>query len=134
VHADAFADQMDDDFHRRFPWFVDQWGGRRASPRYCTGRGTAQGPARRPFRSNGGPVGGHHAPEGAGTLRVLGLPQSGGVETLCRLTAVCADGCRSPADLRFGRATPTYPWWREVAFTPGLDPLAPAQGASRRSR
>ena len=28
VHADAFADQMDNDFHRRFPWFVDQWGGR----------------------------------------------------------------------------------------------------------
>lgn len=28
VHADAFADQMDDEFHRRFPWFVDQWGGR----------------------------------------------------------------------------------------------------------
>lgn len=29
VHADAFADQMDDEFHRRFPWFVDQWGGRK---------------------------------------------------------------------------------------------------------
>lgn len=28
VHADAFADRMDVEFHRRFPWFVDQWGGR----------------------------------------------------------------------------------------------------------
>lgn len=28
VHADAFADQMDNEFHRRFPWFVDQWGSR----------------------------------------------------------------------------------------------------------
>lgn len=26
VHADAYADQMDD-FHQRFPWFVDHWGG-----------------------------------------------------------------------------------------------------------
>lgn len=28
VHADAFADQMDNDFHRRFPWLLDQWGSR----------------------------------------------------------------------------------------------------------
>ncbi|MGW0776736.1 GNAT family N-acetyltransferase [Streptomyces sp. NPDC002835] len=27
VHADAYADQMDDPFHQRFPWFVDHWGG-----------------------------------------------------------------------------------------------------------
>ncbi|MGW7505953.1 GNAT family N-acetyltransferase [Streptomyces albidoflavus] len=27
VHADAYADQMDDEFHQRFPWFVDHWGG-----------------------------------------------------------------------------------------------------------
>ncbi|MBT2468931.1 GNAT family N-acetyltransferase [Streptomyces sp. ISL-66] len=26
VHADAYADQMDDEFHQRFPWFVDHWG------------------------------------------------------------------------------------------------------------
>ncbi|WP_435866728.1 GNAT family N-acetyltransferase [Streptomyces virginiae] len=25
VHADAYADQMDDEFHQRFPWFVDHW-------------------------------------------------------------------------------------------------------------
>lgn len=25
VHADAYADQMDDPFHQRFPWFVDHW-------------------------------------------------------------------------------------------------------------
>lgn len=29
VHTDAFAAQMDDEFHRRFPWFVDQWGQRK---------------------------------------------------------------------------------------------------------
>ncbi|WP_351234392.1 GNAT family N-acetyltransferase [Streptomyces sp. NPDC002133] len=28
VHADAYADQMDDPFVQRFPWFVDHWGGR----------------------------------------------------------------------------------------------------------
>lgn len=27
VHADAYADQMDDPFHQRFAWFVDHWGG-----------------------------------------------------------------------------------------------------------
>ncbi|WP_432252050.1 GNAT family N-acetyltransferase [Streptomyces sp. HNM1019] len=27
VHADAFADEMDDPFNQRFPWFVDHWGG-----------------------------------------------------------------------------------------------------------
>ncbi|MFI1013303.1 GNAT family N-acetyltransferase [Streptomyces sp. NPDC020965] len=27
VHADAYADQMDDPFVQRFPWFVDHWGG-----------------------------------------------------------------------------------------------------------
>ncbi|MFP8961235.1 GNAT family N-acetyltransferase [Streptomyces nanhaiensis] len=27
VHADACADQMDDPFVQRFPWFVDHWGG-----------------------------------------------------------------------------------------------------------
>ena len=27
VHADAYADAMDDDFNQRFPWFVDNWGG-----------------------------------------------------------------------------------------------------------
>jgi GNAT superfamily N-acetyltransferase len=26
VHADAYADQMDE-FNQRFPWFVDHWGG-----------------------------------------------------------------------------------------------------------
>jgi GNAT superfamily N-acetyltransferase len=26
VHADAFADAMDDPFNQRFPWFVDHWG------------------------------------------------------------------------------------------------------------
>jgi GNAT superfamily N-acetyltransferase len=26
VHADAYADQMGDEFHQRFPWFVDHWG------------------------------------------------------------------------------------------------------------
>lgn len=26
VHADAYADQMDDEFHQRFAWFVDHWG------------------------------------------------------------------------------------------------------------
>jgi len=26
VHADAYADQMDDEFVQRFPWFVDHWG------------------------------------------------------------------------------------------------------------
>ncbi|GAA4912687.1 hypothetical protein GCM10023237_36010 [Streptomyces coeruleoprunus] len=25
VHADAYADQMDDPFHQRFAWFVDHW-------------------------------------------------------------------------------------------------------------
>ncbi|WP_010468449.1 GNAT family N-acetyltransferase [Streptomyces sudanensis] len=28
VHADAYADAMDDEFNRRFPWFVDHWSGR----------------------------------------------------------------------------------------------------------
>ncbi|MFK0253217.1 GNAT family N-acetyltransferase [Streptomyces sp. NPDC090445] len=28
VHADAYADQMDDPFHQRFPWFVDHWSAR----------------------------------------------------------------------------------------------------------
>ncbi|MET9778490.1 GNAT family N-acetyltransferase [Streptomyces sp. NPDC006367] len=27
VHADAYADAMDDEFNQRFPWFVDHWGG-----------------------------------------------------------------------------------------------------------
>ncbi|MGW1463142.1 N-acetyltransferase family protein [Streptomyces sp. NPDC002308] len=27
VHRDAYADAMDDEFNRRFPWFVDHWGG-----------------------------------------------------------------------------------------------------------
>ncbi|MFC9126926.1 GNAT family N-acetyltransferase [Streptomyces sp. NPDC057099] len=27
VHADAYADQMDDPFHQRFAWFVDHWSG-----------------------------------------------------------------------------------------------------------
>ncbi|MFF7530522.1 GNAT family N-acetyltransferase [Streptomyces bobili] len=27
VHADAYADAMDDEFNRRFPWFVDHWSG-----------------------------------------------------------------------------------------------------------
>ncbi|MFI1941736.1 GNAT family N-acetyltransferase [Streptomyces purpureus] len=27
VHADAYADAMDDEFTQRFPWFVDHWGG-----------------------------------------------------------------------------------------------------------
>ncbi|MEV5777113.1 GNAT family N-acetyltransferase [Streptomyces antimycoticus] len=27
VHADALADEMDDPFNQRFPWFVDHWGG-----------------------------------------------------------------------------------------------------------
>ncbi|MFF4549776.1 GNAT family N-acetyltransferase [Streptomyces sp. NPDC001435] len=27
VHADAYADQMDDPFHQRFAWFVDHWTG-----------------------------------------------------------------------------------------------------------
>lgn len=26
VHADAYADEMDDEFTQRFPWFVDHWG------------------------------------------------------------------------------------------------------------
>ncbi|MDV9187659.1 GNAT family N-acetyltransferase [Streptomyces sp. SR27] len=26
VHADAYADEMDDEFVQRFPWFVDYWG------------------------------------------------------------------------------------------------------------
>ncbi|QGV80435.1 GNAT family N-acetyltransferase [Streptomyces ficellus] len=25
VHADAYADAMDNEFHQRFPWFVDHW-------------------------------------------------------------------------------------------------------------
>jgi GNAT superfamily N-acetyltransferase len=28
VHADAYADAMDDPFNQRFAWFVDHWGGR----------------------------------------------------------------------------------------------------------
>jgi GNAT superfamily N-acetyltransferase len=28
VHADAYADRMHEEFVRRFPWFVDHWGGR----------------------------------------------------------------------------------------------------------
>ncbi|MCX5399107.1 GNAT family N-acetyltransferase [Streptomyces sp. NBC_00102] len=28
VHRDAYADVMDDEFNRRFPWFVDHWAGR----------------------------------------------------------------------------------------------------------
>ncbi|MBP8535398.1 GNAT family N-acetyltransferase [Streptomyces sp. MK37H] len=27
VHADVYADEMDDEFNQRFPWFVDHWGG-----------------------------------------------------------------------------------------------------------
>ncbi|MGW6274637.1 GNAT family N-acetyltransferase [Streptomyces sp. NPDC055060] len=27
VHQDAYAAQMDDEFHQRFAWFVDHWGG-----------------------------------------------------------------------------------------------------------
>lgn len=27
VHQDAYADQMDNEFHQRFAWFVDHWGG-----------------------------------------------------------------------------------------------------------
>lgn len=27
IHADAYADEMDDEFNQRFPWFVDHWGG-----------------------------------------------------------------------------------------------------------
>ncbi|MGK5498497.1 N-acetyltransferase family protein [Streptomyces sp. URMC 125] len=27
VHADAYADRLDDPFVQRFPWFVDHWGG-----------------------------------------------------------------------------------------------------------
>ncbi|MEE1939861.1 GNAT family N-acetyltransferase [Streptomyces sp. TRM 70361] len=27
VHADAYADQLHDEFVQRFPWFVDHWGG-----------------------------------------------------------------------------------------------------------
>ncbi|GAA3804014.1 hypothetical protein GCM10022403_042460 [Streptomyces coacervatus] len=27
VHADAYADQMDDPIHQRFAWFVDHWTG-----------------------------------------------------------------------------------------------------------
>ncbi|MEN8649329.1 GNAT family N-acetyltransferase [Streptomyces sp. 21So2-11] len=27
VHADAYADATDDEFKKRFPWFVDHWGG-----------------------------------------------------------------------------------------------------------
>ncbi|WP_425471706.1 GNAT family N-acetyltransferase [Streptomyces cadmiisoli] len=27
VHADAYADAMDDEFNQRFPWFVENWGG-----------------------------------------------------------------------------------------------------------
>lgn len=27
VHAHAYADQLDDEFNQRFPWFVDHWGG-----------------------------------------------------------------------------------------------------------
>ncbi|MFJ2785629.1 GNAT family N-acetyltransferase [Streptomyces sp. NPDC093249] len=26
IHADAYADAMDDEFNQRFPWFVDHWG------------------------------------------------------------------------------------------------------------
>ncbi|MGW5942378.1 N-acetyltransferase family protein [Streptomyces celluloflavus] len=26
VHADAYADRMDEEFVQRFPWFVDHWG------------------------------------------------------------------------------------------------------------
>ncbi|MDX3298562.1 GNAT family N-acetyltransferase, partial [Streptomyces scabiei] len=25
VHADAYADAMEDEFNQRFPWFVDHW-------------------------------------------------------------------------------------------------------------
>ncbi len=28
VHADAYADRMDEPFIQRFPWFVDHWGGK----------------------------------------------------------------------------------------------------------
>ncbi|MET9058418.1 GNAT family N-acetyltransferase [Streptomyces antibioticus] len=27
VHADSYADAMDDEFNQRFPWFVDHWSG-----------------------------------------------------------------------------------------------------------
>ncbi|MEV7543853.1 hypothetical protein [Streptomyces sp. NPDC089915] len=27
VHAEVYADQKDDPFVQRFPWFVDHWGG-----------------------------------------------------------------------------------------------------------
>ncbi|MBA5225625.1 GNAT family N-acetyltransferase [Streptomyces griseoaurantiacus] len=27
IHADAYADAMEDEFNQRFPWFVDHWGG-----------------------------------------------------------------------------------------------------------
>lgn len=27
IHADAYADAMDEEFNQRFPWFVDHWGG-----------------------------------------------------------------------------------------------------------
>ena len=27
IHADAQGEAMQDDFHQRFPWFVDHWGG-----------------------------------------------------------------------------------------------------------
>ncbi|MEU1292132.1 GNAT family N-acetyltransferase [Streptomyces sp. NPDC005840] len=27
VHADAYADAMDNEFNQRFPWFVDHWSG-----------------------------------------------------------------------------------------------------------
>ncbi|MFI0901900.1 GNAT family N-acetyltransferase [Streptomyces sp. NPDC020983] len=27
VHEDAYAEEMDDEFNQRFPWFVDHWGG-----------------------------------------------------------------------------------------------------------
>ncbi|MFE4594554.1 GNAT family N-acetyltransferase [Streptomyces laurentii] len=27
IHADAYADTMDNQFNQRFPWFVDHWGG-----------------------------------------------------------------------------------------------------------
>lgn len=26
VHADAYADEMEDEFNQRFPWFVNHWG------------------------------------------------------------------------------------------------------------
>ncbi|MEU6621887.1 GNAT family N-acetyltransferase [Streptomyces litmocidini] len=31
VHADAYADEMDNEFVQKFPWFVDYWG---SSPRF----------------------------------------------------------------------------------------------------